>query len=107
MSLQEQLRQLESITVQRNKASGYSTLLEQNLQNPTDVIAIVSDAATKEHVGIVIGRQVIAELVKALEEKKITSEENRRLIIEKTLEILQPRTVSYEEQVPIRVSGSV
>jgi COP9 signalosome complex subunit 4 len=101
MSLQTQLAALESEKVQRNKASGYSTLLDQSVQtqNTDNVIAIVSDAATKDHVGIVIGRQVIAELVKALEEKKITSEEKRRLIIEKTLEILQPRTVSYEEQV--------
>src|SRR4051812_16222680 len=93
------LSELASVTVQRTKATGYLTLLEENLHNKQNVMQIVQEVVAKDHVGLVIGRQVISELVKCLETKQIKDDEARREIIQSTLDILQPRIVSYDEQV--------
>jgi COP9 signalosome complex subunit 4 len=97
--MDKKLTELATITVQRTKATGYLTLLEENLQNKENVIRLVREVVTQDHVGLVIGRQVISELVKCLETKQITDDEARREIIQSTLDILQPRIVSYDEQV--------
>lgn len=101
MSLDQQLAQLAGVTVQRNKAQGYLTLLEDNLKNKANLIKIITEVVTQDHVGLVIGRQVISELVKNLETKQIADDDARREIIQSTLDILQPRIVSYDEQVYI------
>ncbi|KAG8832913.1 hypothetical protein FRC17_000355 [Serendipita sp. 399] len=97
--MDDQLAKLATITVQRNKATAYQELFEKNLGNKENLIKLVKNVVTEDHVGLVIGRQIISELVKALETKQISNDETRREIIEKTLEILQPRIVSYDEQV--------
>ncbi|PVF96330.1 hypothetical protein CPB86DRAFT_737013 [Serendipita vermifera] len=97
--MDQELAQLAGVTVQRTKATGYLSLLEKNLNNKENVIKIVREVVTQDHVGLVIGRQVISELVKNLETKQIADDDTRRYIIQSTLDILQPRIVSYDEQV--------
>ncbi|KIM29547.1 hypothetical protein M408DRAFT_328792 [Serendipita vermifera MAFF 305830] len=97
--MDKKLSELAAVTVQRTKATGYVTLLEENLQNKQNLMRVVQEVVTQDHVGLVIGRQVISELVKALETKQIKDDEARREIIQGTLDILQPRIVSYDEQV--------
>jgi COP9 signalosome complex subunit 4 len=101
--MDQELAQLAGVTVQRTKATGYLSLLEKNLNNKENVIKIVREVVTQDHVGLVIGRQVISELVKYLETKQIADDDTRRYIIQSTLDILQPRIVSYDEQVYITV----
>jgi COP9 signalosome complex subunit 4 len=97
------LAQLASVSVQKDKAAGYLSLLNDLLaakrQSSADILKFVNVVVTQEHVGLVIGRQVISELVKALETKQIADENVRRQVIEGTLQVLQPRIVTYEEQV--------
>jgi COP9 signalosome complex subunit 4 len=97
------LAQLANVSVQKDKAAGYLSLLNDLLaarrQSSIDILKFVSVVVTQEHVGLVIGRQVISELVKALELKQIADESVRRPVIEGTLQVLQPRIVTYEEQV--------
>jgi len=97
------LAQLASVSVQKDKAAGYLSLLSDLLaakqQSSADICKFVNVVVTQEHVGLVIGRQVISELVKALETKQIADEGVRRPVIEGALQTLQPRIVTYEEQV--------
>lgn len=98
LKMDKRLAELATVTVQRNKAQGYQTLLEENLKNKENVIKIVKNVVTQDHVGLVIGRQIISDLVKALETKQISDDDARRDIIQQTLEILQPKVVSFDEQ---------
>lgn len=99
------LAQLAGVSVQKDKAAGYLSLLNDLLaakqQSSADILKFVNVVVTQEHVGLVIGRQVISELVKALETKQIADEAVRRPVIEGALQILQPRIVTYEEQVSL------
>ena len=97
--MDQRLAELATVTVQRNKAQGYQTLLEENLNKKENVIKIVKNVVTQDHVGLVIGRQIISDLVKAVETKQISDDGTRRDIIQQTLEILQPKVVSFDEQV--------
>lgn len=104
-TMDARLAQLASVSVQKDKAAGYLNLLNDLLaakqQSSADVLKFVNVVVTQEHVGLVIGRQVISELVKAFETKQITDESVRRPVIEGALQILQPRIVTYEEQVSL------
>ena len=48
---------------------------------------------------VVVGRQVLQELARALGEKQIQDVDVTKSIVEDTLSLVQPRLVSYEEQV--------
>lgn len=104
-TMDARLSQLASVSVQKDKAAGYLSLLNDLLaakrQSSDDILKFVNVVVTQEHVGLVIGRQVISELVKALETKQIAGEDVRRPVIEGTLQTLQPRIVTYEEQVSL------
>ena len=52
--------------------------------------------------GLVVGRQVLSELVRILSEGAIKDSDLIKRVVEETLVIVQPRIVSYEEQVVTR-----
>lgn len=97
---------------QKDKAQAYSTLLTDVLSNAAndpaavgrDVHTLVETVLTQDHVGIVVGRQILSELVKYLADGAIKDAEVKKAIVKDTLLIAQPRLVSYEEQVSTKSS---
>lgn len=102
--MEGRLVQLRSLA-QKDKAPAYSALLTEALSQQDlaavarDVHTLVETVLTQDHVGIVVGRQVLSELVKFLAEGAVKDLEVKKQIVNDTLEIAQPRLVSYEEQV--------
>ena len=88
----------------KDQANGYLSLLSDVLIK-TDQSGVASDIrhlvdfVTQDHVNIVVGRPVIAELVRALDEKRVRDRETRKAILEDCLRIIQPRITRFEEQV--------
>ena len=103
--MDQKLAQLASVASQKDKANGYLTLLNESLaqSSPTavggDVHTLVEAVVTQDHVGLVVGRQVLSELVKILATGGVNDRDVRKKIIEDTLAVIQPRIVSYDEQV--------
>lgn len=88
----------------KDQANGYLSLLsdivaEADRPSVAGDIHILVDFVTQDHVNIVIGRPVLAELVKALDEKRVKDRERRKAIVEDCLRIVQPRLTRFEEQV--------
>lgn len=104
--MEGKLAQLRSLG-QKEKAQGYSSLLSQALSQSSssarDVRTVIEDALTQDSVGLVVGRQILAELVKSLGEGVVQNREVQKQILRDTLEVAQPRLVSYEEQVCFRL----
>lgn len=96
---------------QKDKVAAYQTLFaelisrEDQLGLAADVHAIVDNVVNQESVGLVISRLILSELVKALSEGKIKDTELRKVIVQGTLNIVQPRIVSYEEQVRTQLAS--
>jgi len=90
---------------QKDKASAFTSLLSEVLSSPDhDTIspnlkALVDAVVNQESVGLVVGRQVLSELVKLLGEKIVQDHDRHKSLVEETLEVVQPRIVSYDEQV--------
>lgn len=90
---------------QKDKAAAYLSLLPEALSAPSpaqtasDLKLLVRAIIQDESVGPVIGRQVLSELNKNLVAGAIKDTELQKQIITDTLEIAEPRLVSYEEQV--------
>ncbi|KAJ7507847.1 hypothetical protein B0H11DRAFT_2153410 [Mycena galericulata] len=66
-----------------------------------DLHALVDTVVNHDSVGLVVGRQVLSELVKILGEGVVKNPELRKTLVEDTLATIQPRIVSYEEQVNV------
>ncbi|KDQ21039.1 hypothetical protein BOTBODRAFT_27058 [Botryobasidium botryosum FD-172 SS1] len=104
MSVQATLAQLSTITAQKDKAAAYSSLLNSLLADSppasvaADLHALVDALVNQDHVGLVVGRQVLSELVQALADGRIADSELTKKVIEDALEVIQPRLVSFEEQ---------
>jgi COP9 signalosome complex subunit 4 len=87
---------------QKDKGPVYVSLL-------TDVLARADPATVKSDVhkilevvlqdNVVTGRTVLQELAKSLSDNTIQVPELRKEIVQDTLQVVQPRLVSYEEQV--------
>ena len=98
------LAQLATLN-QKDKGAAYLSLLSDILSRPDksstlkDLQTLVSNVINHEGVGLVVGRQVLSELVKALEEGVIKDSSLRKLAVQETLNAIRPRMVSYEEQV--------
>lgn len=104
MDVQAAFSQLSSISAQKDKSTAYSELLQTILNLPQDQISAalltyIGLIVNRDQPGIVVARQVLAELVDALEKNKVEDRDARKKVIEDVLETLQPRSVSYEEQV--------
>ncbi|KAG5649032.1 hypothetical protein DXG03_000381 [Asterophora parasitica] len=99
-----QLAQISALS-QKNKGPAFITLIPEILARPdpsalvADLHKLVDTVVNQESVGLVVGRQVLSELVKILGEGSIKDVELRRRVVEDTLNTVQPRIVSYEEQV--------
>jgi COP9 signalosome complex subunit 4 len=102
--METKLAQFASLS-QKDKAPAYLSLLPEILSrsNPsaiaTDLHLLVDTVVNQESVGLVVGRQVLSELVKSLGGGTIKDSELRKRIVEDTLATVQPRITSYEEQV--------
>ncbi|GJE84847.1 hypothetical protein PsYK624_009230 [Phanerochaete sordida] len=87
---------------QKDKGPAFLALVNEVLSRP-DHAAIVPDIRTIVDTvlqdNVVVGRQVLSELARVLGEKSALSSELKKQIVEETLSIVQPRLVSYEEQV--------
>jgi COP9 signalosome complex subunit 4 len=106
--MENKLAQFASLS-QKDKAPAYLSLLPEILSrsNPsaiaTDLHSLVDTVVNQDSVGLVVGRQVLSELVKSLDGGAIKDSELRKRIVEDTLATIQPRIVSYEEQVSMNI----
>ena len=102
--MEGRLSQLRSLG-QKDKAPAYSALLTEVLsqQGTTaitrDVHTVIETVVTQDNVGIVVGRQILSELVKNLAGGIVKNLDVKKEIVKDTLAIVQPHLVSYEEQV--------
>ncbi|KAJ3827022.1 hypothetical protein F5880DRAFT_1621935 [Lentinula raphanica] len=64
-----------------------------------DLQTLVGFVVNEESVGLVVGRQVLSELVRILGDGTLSDPEVRKRVVQETIEITQPKIVSYEEQV--------
>ena len=101
--MESRLAQLAPLN-QKDKAAGYQLLLTELLSREDQSgldrdIHLLIENVNQESVGLVIGRLVVSELVKALSEGKVKSPELRKTVVKDVLEGIQPRIVTYEEQV--------
>ena len=92
---------------QKDKGPAFISLIPQILSQSDDAVArdlhtLVDTVVNQESVGLVVGRQVLSELVRILPEGAIKDTDLRKRVVEETLAIVQPRIVSYEEQVVTR-----
>lgn len=90
---------------QKDKTPAYLSLISETLSRPdhsslpTDLHLLIDAVANPDTVGLVTGRQVISELVKAIGSGAISDHDIRKRVVEDALATLQPRIASYEEQV--------
>lgn len=95
---------------QKDKVAAYQALFNELISRedqtdlPADIHTLVDNVVNQESVGLVISRLILSELVKALSEGKVKNTELKKAIVQDTLDIIQPRVVSYEEQVSPRLS---
>ena len=99
--MDKKLAQITTVP-QKDKGPAYVAAVNEVLSQ-TDLSAIASDVHTIVETvlqdNVVVGRQVLQELARALSEKRIQDIELTKRIVEETLTLVQPRLVSYEEQV--------
>lgn len=97
--MESQLHELLSLQ-QRDKAPAYTALLHRSLDSTVstadDICLLVSTVVNEEQVGLVVARQVLTELSKAIPANNRQREWKQKLI-ENVLRVLQPRLVSFEE----------
>jgi len=102
--MESKLAQLASLS-QKDKAPAYLSLLSgifsrvNSSSIAADLHSLVDTVVNHDNVGLVVGRQVLSDMVRMLGEGVIKDNELRKRIIEDTLATIQPRLVSYEEQV--------
>ncbi|KAG6876256.1 hypothetical protein C0993_004668 [Termitomyces sp. T159_Od127] len=99
-----QLAQISALN-QKDKGPAFIALIPGILScsDPSRLVAdlhkLVDTVVNQDSVGLVVGRQVLSELVKILGEGSIKDAELRKRVVEDTLSTVQPRIVSYEEQI--------
>ncbi|KII95157.1 hypothetical protein PLICRDRAFT_120951 [Plicaturopsis crispa FD-325 SS-3] len=102
--MEARLSQISELS-QKDKAPAFLSLLSEVLSRQDqatiaqDLHLLVDTVVNQESVGLVVGRQVLSELVKYLGEGSIQDSDLRKRVVEDTLATAQPRIVSYEEQV--------
>lgn len=101
MSLNSKLASLASVP-QKDKGAAYCDVLKQLVSasppSPDDMGQLVRYVVSQDHVGLVVARQVLGELVKALDEDPLkANDELQKSVILSTLESIQ-RSVSFQEQ---------
>ncbi|KAF5322431.1 hypothetical protein D9619_000912 [Psilocybe cf. subviscida] len=101
--MESKLAQISSLT-QKDKGPAFIALISEILSSSgsnvaKDLHTLVDTVVNQDSVGLVVGRQVLSELVKSLGEGVIQDADVRKRVVEDTLQTVQPRIVSYEEQV--------
>jgi COP9 signalosome complex subunit 4 len=101
--MEQKLAQYSALS-QKDKGPAFISLIPLILSQPADSLikdlhTLVDTVVNQDSVGLVVGRQVLSELVKVLAEGAIKDVELRKRVVEDTLNTVQPRIVSYEEQV--------
>ncbi|GLB33845.1 putative PCI domain containing protein [Lyophyllum shimeji] len=102
--MDSQLAQILTLS-QKDKGPAFINLIPGILARPdhsavvADLHKLVDTVVNQDSVGLVVGRQVLSELVKILGEGSIKDVELRKRVVQDTLTTVQPRIVSYEEQV--------
>ncbi|KAG9046363.1 hypothetical protein FS837_004587 [Tulasnella sp. UAMH 9824] len=101
MSLDSKLASLASVP-QKDKGAAYCDVLKQLVSasppSADDIGQLVRYVVSQDHVGLVVARQVLGELVKALDEDPLKpNDELQKSVILSTLESIQ-RSVSFQEQ---------
>lgn len=105
--MENKLAQIERLN-QKDKGPAYVALFLEIFSGPNpsaiaaDLHTLVDTVVNQDNVGLVVGRQVLSELVKVLGEGTVKDVELRKRIVQDTLTTIQPRIVSYEEQVSSR-----
>ena len=91
---------------QKDKGPAYLSLLSDLFADPTspnlpqDVHTLVNHVVNQDNASvIIIGRQILSELVKSLPDVLSADPHLRKHIVQDVLATLQPRLASYEEQV--------
>ena len=100
MSFQQKLDNITSNVAQKDKASAYCSLLGQVFDGSTGILSnvqLVLRTAFDETP--VIARQVLSDYVKFLKEKKSDDGTLLQSLIRAALELVQPRGVTFDEQV--------
>jgi hypothetical protein len=96
-----------AVLSQKDKGPAFISLLPEIITRSNqsavaaDLHILVNTVVNHDNVGLVVGRQVLSELVKVLGEGAIKDAELRKRVVEDTLTTVQPRIVSYEEQVSL------
>lgn len=104
LAMESKLDQCSALA-QKDKGPAFVSLIQEIVARPEsstvppDLHLVVDTVVNKESVGIVVGRHVLSELVKILGEGAIKDNEIRKRVVEDTLATVQPRLISYEEQV--------
>ncbi|KAI0340934.1 hypothetical protein BDW22DRAFT_1359782 [Trametopsis cervina] len=97
------IAQISSLS-QKDKGPAYVSLITDVLAR-ADPSSVISDVHQILEVvlqdNVVIGRTVLQELGKGLSDKAVADAELRKQIVQDTLQVVQPRLVSYEEQVNV------
>jgi COP9 signalosome complex subunit 4 len=102
--MDSRLAQLASLS-QRDKSPAYVVVLNDlftNQSSPSflgDLHTIVDTVVNQDAGGLVVGRQVVSELVKAVTQGIVQDPEVKKQILQDTLNLIQPKIVSYEEHV--------
>ncbi|CAA7259798.1 unnamed protein product [Cyclocybe aegerita] len=84
---------------QKDKGPAFTSLIPQILSQsgpsiPKDLHTLVDTVVNQDSVGLVVGRQVLSEVVKVLSEGAIKDVELRKRVVEDTLATVQPRIVN-------------
>ncbi|KAI0750808.1 hypothetical protein C8Q80DRAFT_1097923 [Daedaleopsis nitida] len=110
--MESRLAQFASLS-QKDKVAAYQSLFNELISHddqsnlPADVHTLVDNVVNQDSVGLVISRLILSELVKALSEGRVKDTQVRKVIVQDTLDIVQPRIVSYEEQVSTQATAHV
>ncbi|KAI0028470.1 hypothetical protein K488DRAFT_80667 [Vararia minispora EC-137] len=101
--MDSRLAHLSSLS-QKDKGPAYLAISSDIFSNPSgpsfaqDVHALVYHFISQDP-GIIVGRQVLSDLVQRLTSPAIVDAELRKSIIQDVLNLVQPRLTTYEEQV--------
>jgi COP9 signalosome complex subunit 4 len=104
LPMDSRLAQLASLS-QRDKGPAYVAVLNDvfaNQPSPSflaDLHTLVDTVVNQDAGGLVVGRQVVSELVKAVTEGIVQNSDVKKQILQDTLNLVQPKIVSYEEPV--------
>ena len=102
--MDSRLAQLASLP-QRDKGPAYVAVLndlfaaKSSQSFLTDLHTLIDTVVNQDAGGLVVGRQVVSELVKAVTEGAFKDPEVKKRILQDTLNLIQPKIVSYEEHV--------